>query len=218
MYVAKYMTRDPVTITPDTTVIRASGILTSRDFRHLPVVDDSGRLVGMVTDRDIRSAFPSTLAAEEERSAVLEDLSRATAGAIMSRDLVTLAPSSTLDDALLILQKRKVGAIPVVDRDGVLVGIFSIRDLIRAYSVVFGLGEKGSCLVEVRDNEETAAIRSLVRVLDENGIPFTRLVRSSAENVIYVRVTTYNLKNVHRILSEAGLEVASPQQCAGESP
>ncbi len=218
MYIAKYMTRYPVTITPETTVIRASAILASKDFRHLPVVDERGCLVGMVTDRDIRSAFPSTLAPEEDRTAELEDLSHATVSAIMSRDLVTLSPTSTLDDALLILQRKKVGAVPVVDGTGMLVGIFSIRDLIKAYSVVFGLGEKGSCLVEIRDSGEPATLRKLVRVLEENDIPFTRLVRSTAEGVIYVRVTTYNIKNVHRIMREEGLELVNAKECVGVSP
>ena len=134
----------------------------------------------------------------------------------MSRDTVSLSSYSTLDDGLLVLQKKKVGALPVVDEDGGVIGIFSIRDLIRAYSQLFGLGERGSGLVAVEDDGAPNLPGRIVNILEHNGIFFTRLVRKPAGGkkgsraVVYVRVQTYNINKVHAALEAAGLELETP--------
>lgn len=210
MYICDYMTREPIIISPDTLITKAREILQAHSFRHLPVLDQNGKLVGMVTDRDIRSACPSSLSMEIERKKILKDMASTTVDKIMSKDLTSLYLSSTLDDALLIFQNKKVGAIPVVDEDGKLFGIFSIRDLIKAYGTVFGLGEKGSCLVAIRDEEGAATVKKTINVLIEKDIPFTRFIRSQQEKIIYVRVNTFNLKNLYKTLTSEGLEIVSP--------
>lgn len=209
MYIASYMTREPLTIGPATPLPQARELLQSRNFRHLPVVDEQGRLLGVITDRDIRSAYPSSLLPEEQRQQILAGISSTTAERIMATELSTLSPASTLDDALLIFQRRKVGAIPVVDDDGRVAGIFSVRDLLKAYGAVFGLGEKGSALVEIHDQEGPETLERLIRVLVEHKIHFTRLVRAREERLIHVRVNTYNIRQLHKTLTEAGLEVVT---------
>ncbi|OQX18649.1 MAG: hypothetical protein BWK76_06990 [Desulfobulbaceae bacterium A2] len=207
MYIANYMTIAPMSITPDTLLPQARELLLSRNFRHLPVVDDNDRLLGIVTDRDIRSAYPSSLSSDEERRRILEAIAATPISRVMATELTTLTPTATLDDALMVFERRRVGAIPVVDNDGLLVGIFSIGDLLQAYGTAFGLGEKGSSLVEIRDKEGPETLECLIRVLGEQGISFTRLVRSLKERIIHVRVNTYNIRQLHKSLTAAGLEV-----------
>jgi len=209
MYIASHMTREPLTIGPATLLPQARELLQSRNFRHLPVVDEQGRLLGVITDRDIRSAYPSSLLPEEQRQQILAGISSTPVERIMATELSTLSPASTLDDALLIFERRKVGAIPVVDDDGRVAGIFSVRDLLKAYGTVFGLAEKGSALVEIHDQEGPETLERLIRVLVEHKIHFTRLVRSREERLIHVRVNTYNIRKLHKTLTEAGLEVVT---------
>ncbi len=214
MYIKRYMTVNPCAAGPETTIARASELLTEHNCRHLPVVDEESRLLGMVTDRDLRSACPSVLAVSrlnpEQLKVAGMPLSR-----IMSRDIVSLTPLSTLDDALLLLDHKKVGALPVLSDSGRLEGIFSTRDLLQAYRQLFGLGERGSALISVHEDGRPRPLSRLVRALEEHDIHFSRISRrsnavgSSADDsragaVIYVRVNTFNLHAVHQALAEAG--------------
>lgn len=206
MYISEYMTKDPLKINPDLTISKAREILDTKHFRHLPVVDDQGCLLGIITDRDIRSAYPSSLTTDEERIKSLEQVKKMPVGSIMSKELSTLSPDATLDDALLFFKKHIVGAIPITDKDNKLVGIFSIRDMIKAYSNIFGLGEKGSQLISVEDNSDKKNIITLiVKVLENNNISFTRIMRVG--NRIYIRVQSYNIKSIKAALESEGLNL-----------
>ncbi len=214
MFVTKYMTSDPVSIDPDVLILDAYRILRDRDFRHLPVTDSSGQLQGMVTDRDIRSALPSSIASVEERDRIMRKVSDTAVKAIMSEAVNFLGLDSTLDDALILLMKSNVGALPVVDRDRVLEGIFSIRDLMRAYGSLFGLGEKGSLLITIRAVEAPDPIGQVATVLAQNGVILTRVVREESEDgkgpLLHLRVNTFNQRAVNAALEDAGVEIVSP--------
>lgn len=217
MYISRHMTPAPLTVEPDILISEAREILRSNRFRHLPVIDKDWRLVGMVTDRDIRSAYPSSVLSGEDRKRELEQVSKTPVSEIMSTDLVNLLPHSTIDDALLLLEKKRVGAIPVLDEKGVIVGIFSMRDLIRAYKRIFGLAEKGSSLVTIRDDGRPNVLARIVKILEQKGIPFTRLSRTKLTEdekspvIVYIRVQTYNISAVHSILVSAGFELVDPE-------
>jgi acetoin utilization protein AcuB len=215
MYVALHMSTPAITIREDVPLQGVREILRARNFRHLPVVDGDNRLVGMVTDRDLRSAYPSTMLDEAESRIELARMAQTPVRAIMSTELVTLAPTSTLDDALFLLDREMVGAIPVVDEQNCVTGVFSIRDLIKAYKRLFGLGERGSALVAIENDNKPRLLTRIVEVLEEHAIPFTRLVRSGEETggpgIVYLRVNTFNLRAVHNALHEAGLAVIVPR-------
>lgn len=215
MYIAAYMKKSPVTVRPETSIAAVKAILASQHFRHLPVVDEAGRLLGMVTDRDLRSAYPSSVTTGRLDTEEAREIGQAPVCEIMSWDVVFLSPSATLDDALILLDHRKVGALPVVDEGRKVVGIFSIRDLIRAYATLFGLGERGSALVSVKDDGRPRPLTRIVHLLEEHDIHFSRVVRTKAEGgedgpqIISIRVNTMNLRAVHRALEEAGFVMDS---------
>lgn len=216
MYITRHMTRDPVTIPPDTPLPEAREILTSGGFRHLPVTDAEGRLLGIVTDRDLRSALPSPFLARETAEASLAEFARTPVRAIMSPATFTLSSLSTLDDALTILDRQGIGALPVLDGEQRVIGIFSIRDLMAAYRRIFGLGQRGSAMVVVEDDGRRKPLSRIARVLEEHEIRFTRLIRTEAEGKeagrIYMRVNTMNISAVHHALEEAGFAVVRPEQ------
>lgn len=212
MFVTHHMTRSPKTVTPETPIREATAILAASGFRHLPVVDRDRRLVGMVTDRDLRSASASSIMTDPERQELMVRLQTTPVERIMTRIINSLGPDSTLDDAVYLFDRDRVGALPVIDAERRLLGILSIRDLLGAYKRLYGLGEKGSALVVVVPaNGRTPA--QLVLVLEENGIRFSRLVlRNDAEtgNMIYLRVHTFNLKAVHELLEKSGFSIVPP--------
>ncbi|HEB70524.1 MAG TPA: CBS domain-containing protein [Desulfobulbus sp.] len=214
MFIQNSMTPGPKTIGPDMLVGRAIELLKEYDFRHLPVVDEENRLVGVVTDRDLRSAGPSTVLRGEERERVLEQVRETRIREIMSTDFVTLQPESTLDDALFLFQTRSIGAIPVVNRSGRIMGILSLNDLMAAWSRLFGLGEMGSVLMAIEDEGDPGAPGRIVQLLAEHEITFTRLIRTRGQGgkpaMLYVRLNTMNIRSVHRIVQEAGFTVHIP--------
>lgn len=214
MYIAAYMKKPAVTVRPETTIAEVKSLLASKHFRHLPVVDETGRLLGMVTDRDVRSAYPSSVATGKQNKDEMLKIGQSPVCEIMSWDVVFLSPHATLDDALILLDRQKVGALPVVDADRTVVGIFSIRDLIGAYTILFGLGERGSALVAVKADGKPRPLTRIVHVLEERDIHFSRVIRTKGDpattdrhDTITIRVNTMNLRAVHQALEEAGFTI-----------
>ncbi|MBV5305062.1 MAG: CBS domain-containing protein [Desulfobulbaceae bacterium] len=210
MYISRFMVKEPLTATSDMTLPEARRLLNENRFRHLPVVDCQGQLLGMITDRDLRSAYPSSMLSESERVAAYERIKETTVADIMSVDCIGLTPQSTLDDALLLLDRMKVGALPVLE-EGRVVGIFSSRDLLTAYKELFGVGEKGSVLLGIEDDGEKGLLTRIVNLLEQHDIPFTRLLRfRDVENGdrIYLRLNTYKIASVINLLREAGIRPA----------
>ena len=144
MFVSKSMTRKVITIDKNSVLLEAQKKMTRHRIRHLPVVDSDGHLVGMVTDRDIRSATPPVFLKDMQSPAYQEALEALKVETVMSTDLVTVSPMYTLQDALLLIQQKRVGAFPVVDENRILKGIISVRDLVRAFINVLGIGEAGN--------------------------------------------------------------------------
>lgn len=127
--VRDWMTPNPVTIGPKTTVPEAHRLMKDRDFRRLPVVDEHGRLIGIVTLSDLREAGPSsaTTLSIFELNYLLAQL---TVEKIMTRDVVTVSPDATIRDAARLMLKHEVGALPVME-NGKLVGIITESDIFR---------------------------------------------------------------------------------------
>jgi acetoin utilization protein AcuB len=209
------MTPDPLTISPDCLLPEVKEILCKHKFRHLPVVDKEGKLVGIVTDRDIRSAFPSSVSSGDQYEESLELVNRTPVSEIMVTECTYITPDYTLDDTLMVFDRFRVGALPVLNSDGKVLGMFSIRDLTAAYKELFGLAEKGSVLIAIEDDESENTLSSLVLLLEKQKIPVTRMLRVPATEAhigkIYLRVNTYNVTKVQRSLTEAGFALLKPQ-------
>ncbi len=127
MKVADRMVRDVITLDADQTLREAIGIFQKHHIRHVPVLKD-GKLVGILTDRDVKRATPSPLAGDsiEEFNRVV-DSSRV--GQLMTRNPYCVTPATPLRDAVKILHDRKNGALPVVEGDR-LVGLITTTDML----------------------------------------------------------------------------------------
>ena len=129
MQVKERMKRDPVTVQKDDSFRYALKLIRKEGIRHLPVLDGK-RLVGIVTDRDLRQSAPSPATTLEvhELNYLLERLK---IDAIMTKKVITVAPDSCLLDAAKLLLAHKIGCVPVVEHEE-LVGIITEGDLLRA--------------------------------------------------------------------------------------
>lgn len=209
MYISRHMTTDPITVPPTMLLPEARALLNEFHFRHLPVVDTKGELLGILSDRDLRSAYPSSILTNSERTLVYERVQETTVAEIMSTQCLSLGLQSTLDDALLFFDRDRPGALPVLDGNRV-VGIFSIRDLNTAYRALFGVGEKGSVLIAIIDDRSPGFMTRLVTLLENEQIPVSRILRIHSEasgDIIYIRLNTFKIAAVLSLLAENSFQV-----------
>lgn len=128
--VGQWMTQNPHTVTSDTPVKSAFYRMRHEGFRHLPVVDD-GQLVGIVTDRDLRR--PDLTSDPDGWNDYYRLDDQTEARHVMTENVATLSPSDPLERALAIFTEHKFGAMPVLDKNGDLLGILTSYDLLRAF-------------------------------------------------------------------------------------
>jgi acetoin utilization protein AcuB len=127
------MTKDPLTVSHESVVADARRMMLERRIRHL-LVTDGGRLVGIVTDRDIRLNLPSpaTSLSVWELNYLL---GRMTVGSIMTTTVITVEPERDAVAAARLMLDHKIGALPVVE-DGTVVGIVTETDILRAFAAL----------------------------------------------------------------------------------
>lgn len=133
--VRDYMTPDPQTLDINSTLLDAVLLIRRAELRHIPILQD-GRLVGILTDRDVGRVSPSVLGAvsPQEYNRFFEETPL---GKVMSRNLVSIAPEAPLAEAVNLLYKNKLGCLPVLDGEH-LIGIITVLDMLRALHDLIG--------------------------------------------------------------------------------
>ncbi|MGD2162096.1 MAG: CBS domain-containing protein [Anaerolineales bacterium] len=142
MLVKDCMTRHPIMISPETPALKAQNMMIENKVRHLPVVGDGKRLVGLIT-RETLMVPPSDLGSLNvwEISRLLSDI-QAEDVMVKGKALVTIDPEATLESAADLMIKKKVGCLPVVE-EGVVVGIITEVDMLAKLSELLGGGVEG---------------------------------------------------------------------------
>ena len=223
MFVSQSMTRKVVTIDKDADIYEAKDKMAKHRIRHLPVVGKDNLLVGIVTDRDIRSALPSRLlqayengkeASEKEASEKeAKGLSEFKIKDIMTIDPVTVSLSYTIQDALLLIQKIRVGALPVVDEQKKLKGILSVRDLLSAFINVMGIGEPGVLLCIIVE-QKIGQMEKIVDAITEEKISFGSILVAryweEGKRAVFPYLLTQNVAPVKRKLKKMGFALLDP--------
>jgi len=161
MLIKEYMTPQPVTVDEDTSVLNAAELMKEKKFRRFPVLRGD-ELIGIVTDRDLRSAAPSQVISfdEEERQLMpeLHDLlARVKIGEIMTRDVLTVDSEQTIATAALLMLKHRISGLPVVDSKGELVGIVTEGDIFKVLVDFSGL-YLGNTVLAFRLEDRPASI------------------------------------------------------------
>ncbi|MFT5726381.1 MAG: acetoin utilization protein AcuB [Desulforhopalus sp.] len=191
MYISEHMTASPITVSGLTSLPEARQILSEYQIRHLPVIDNLGKLVGILSDRDLRSAYPSSVTSKEEAILAFDHVQQSTVADIMTTTCSTLSIDARLDDALHIFERDKVGAIPVLDDDSKVLGLFSLLDLTSAYGQLFGIEKGGTLYFVIEDDGRDNIFGQLSALCDENNVLLKSLIRMETKKEvekIYMRV------------------------------
>jgi len=141
MFVKERMTKQPIVAAPDMSVPDALNQMRQQRIRRLPVVDKGGRLVGIVSDRDLLHASPSP-ATSLSVWEITYLLGKVRLKDVMTSKVITVTGDTPLEDAARIMADNKIGGLPVVD-DGALVGIITETDLFKVFVELLGARDKG---------------------------------------------------------------------------
>ena len=141
MLVRERMSRNPDTISADAPMEEALKRMRENSFRHLPVVDQSGQLVGIVSETDLLYASP-TSAASLSVHEMQYLLSRLTVGQVMTKKVLTVTEDTPVEDAASLMTDHKIGGLPVL-RDGEIIGIITETDLFKLFLELLGARKKG---------------------------------------------------------------------------
>jgi acetoin utilization protein AcuB len=205
--VEQWMTREVITVPPHEKITDAFELMQSQGIRHLPVIED-GELKGLVTDRDIRLALiPSPLATTEERVYHLGALERV--DEIMTTDLITVSPSTMIEEAAKLMAKYKIGAVPVVAQ-GQLVGILSETDILCVFIEMLETIQSSSRL-DVVLGEKPSALDEVYRLIQASSAKVISVSMSPEEtpgsSVYSFRIQRTPLEPLVHTLEKAGYRV-----------
>ncbi|MBI1865505.1 MAG: CBS domain-containing protein [Nitrospirae bacterium] len=167
MYVRRYMTSPAVTIDENATLTEAIHSLKEHGVRRLPVVR-KGKLVGILSDRDIKEYCP-TKATSLDVWEVHHVLAKVAVREAMTGDPVTIRPDAPIEDAARVLHEKGIGALPVVDAKGSLVGILTEHDVFGALVALTGARRGKTTRLHLTIPDRPGTIREVADVIRAHG-------------------------------------------------
>lgn len=171
MYVQQFMTTQVITVHPNENILNAMNIMKTKRINRLPVMNN-GKLVGLVTDGDLRAASPSPITSLSKFE-MNELLSKVSIKDVAVKKVITCTAHTLIEDAALLMRENKIGALPVME-GGKMVGIITQNNLMDAFLDVMGARSPGKRIViEVRD--EVGIINDVSAVIKQYGVDITSL-------------------------------------------
>jgi len=204
--------RNPITIGPDASFYDARNLIHDKGIRHLPVVDKSSHLVGIVTDRDVREASPSdaTLLSVQELHYLLGKL-KVSAFMTPKEKLVTITPDTLIEEAVQLMHDHKIGCLPVLEGEK-LYGIFTETDALAHMVEIFGLKEKGT-RISIALEDKPGSMLAALEIFKKYNVNIISIVTASfmveGRRISAIRIRTEDFENIVKELEGAGYPVLS---------
>jgi acetoin utilization protein AcuB len=201
------MTENVVTITADRSMMKASKLMKDHHISRLPVVDEQGRIVGIVSDRDIKDASPSK-ATTLDMHELYYLLSEIKIKDIMTKKVTTIRDDETVEKAAVLMLEGNFGGLPVVDEAGKVVGIITDTDIFKVLVEISGVYD-GGVQVGLQIPSGPGSLSPILDFLRENG---ARIMSIMTHNVpetvgmkdVYIRIRDMEKPDLKRI--KAGME------------
>jgi acetoin utilization protein AcuB len=193
MLVERRMKANPITVGPQDSFRHAMNLIRQRGIRHLPVVE-GGRLVGIVTDRDLRQASPSAATSLEihELHYLLEKVKIRD---IMTSEVVTATPEMPIEEAARLMLTHRIGSLPVL-RGTTLVGIITETDILSAFVEVMGIQAEQTRLELVLEERAGAFLDACRIVQDQEGDIVSVVTATALHRGEYKKVMLFRLEGV----------------------
>lgn len=210
MIVGKRMAVNPCWVNEDDSMKKAMDLLKERECRHLPVLNKEGKLVGVLTERDLKSASPSPATSLEVRE-IYYLLDKVKAKQIMTRRPYTISPQAPIEEAALIMREKKIGCLPVIE-GGKLVGIITETDILDAFLEGMGVGGSGY-RVEIGVPDQPGALFEMLKLLNDFHVNIVSVATAPHDDkkrkVLVLRFESKNYKLVKAAIKKSGYELLS---------
>ena len=204
MLVKNWMSKDVITVNAEDSMQDAGYLLREHNINVLPVME-KGRMVGIVTDRDLKKASPSD-ATTLDMHELLFLISKIKVKDLMKTPVITIPPDYTVEEAAAILLEKRISGLPVVDGQSRVLGIITRSDLFRVLISLTGLGQKGIQFA-LRVKDKPGPIKEVRQLVHEYGGRIASIL-SSWDNVppgrlnLYFRVYQIDRQNLPLLLDK----------------
>ncbi|TCL34466.1 acetoin utilization protein AcuB [Anaerospora hongkongensis] len=208
MFVSNRMTANPFTLSANATVADASEVMRTHKFRRLPIVEN-GKLVGIVTDRDLREVSPSpatTLSIFELNYLLAKMMVKD----IMKKDVLTIQANSTIEEAALLMYKNKIGGLVVVDEQAAVIGVITETDIFKTFVDVMGITQGKTTRITIDVSDKVGILCDITGIFKELGMNISSLVSYPLTDESYelvIRAQVDNSELLVERLSAAGYPV-----------
>lgn len=208
MFVQAWMTTDLITLNKDSTIAEAKELLASHRIRRLPVIDELGNLVGILSSEDIKNALPSIIDAQyddSERTLA----SHATVSSFMSVNPVTISPKDPIEDAAQIMLRQKIGGIPVAD-ERKLIGIITESDIFRAFIGILS-PSSDTTRIELAFEKSSKVLCTIMETVHTSGVSLHSLSLcdgpTAEKKLLTMRISGKNVDSLTDNLWELGVQL-----------
>lgn len=206
MYVKDNMTKNPYTVSMDKSISEVLDIMSAAKIHRLPVVDKTGKLLGLLTESLISSNTPNNSSSLSvfELNYLLNKLS---VKDIMIKKPHTIGPDALLEDAATVMRKHDVGCLPVVDDKNNLLGIITHNDIFDAFINLLGYYTDGSRYVINIAEDKVGVIEEVAGIFKDNDISLSNIAVYHTERGIEIVVIVHGTDNISDKLEERGYKV-----------
>ncbi|NLM46320.1 MAG: CBS domain-containing protein [Firmicutes bacterium] len=209
MYVRSRMTKDPITITRQTTIAEALDIMRNNSIRRLPVME-KGKLVGIVTERDLMELSPSP-ATSLSVFEINYLLAKTKIGDVIPKqqNVITVAPDALLEEAALLMRDHKIGALPVCE-NGKLVGIITETNIFDAFIDLLGVREAG-IRITILTEDKPGVLADVTEVIRDYGANISRIAvfRENADKAFVIIRLTAADTSITDVLKTRGYNIVA---------
>ncbi len=215
MFVTRRMNRAVVTISPSASLEEARLLMSAKNVRQLPVTGEGNRLVGILSDRDIREAMlPVRLLPGSSEKEMEGILAGTLVERVMTRKVATASVNDSLEDAIVLLHDYRVNALPVLDDEGAVAGIITRTDVLKAFIEALGIGEISSRL-EVVVPDVPGSLAGVMAVIKSFHVNITSVLTTGhtepGTRAVFFRIATLNVGPIRNAIQEAGYRTLDPE-------
>lgn len=208
MLVESIMNTDVITLPPTATIEEALRLLIENKIRHIPIVDENYRVIGIVSDRDVRDAMPSSFLKDADRKELQNEIQT-----IMTYPVITVHPLDFVEEIARIFYEKEFACVPVIQNEQ-LVGMVTEKHMLHTFIQLTGTHVQSS-QIEVKVPHRPGILPEVARIIGDHNVNIVSVLiypygDDPEYKVLVFRVQTMNPLPIIRGIREAGFKLLWP--------
>jgi len=204
MLIGNWMTKTPISVNPETSMMRAAKTIKDKAVHMLPVVDAENKVVGVVTDRDLKEASPSKATTLDVHE-LYYLLSEIKVKDIMTSKVYSLTPADTVERAAVLMRDKRIGGLPIVDAENRLVGVITESDVLDVLIQITGVLH-GGFQIGFSLSNEPGSLLTLIEDLAKPGCRIMSILTAYESNDDTMRHVFIRIKDMEKSVQKKVLE------------